>query len=105
MDYRAFAQVDLELLEQVRLSLTLNLRPVYFVPYEHWLTFVRPDNLILGNKAEQVTLDIDYPELLRAGMDAWMGGTYTLEFLKGTMEVSYNFASGRKSLIPYFHGG
>lgn len=105
VDARAFAQVELEVLEQVRLSVTLNLRPLYFVPYEHWFAFVRPDNLLLGNKAEQMALDIDYPALLKAGMDAWMGGTYSLEFLKGTLEVGYNFASGRKSLIPYIMGG
>ena len=97
--------MELELLEKVRLSVTFNLRPLYFVPYEHWLAFVRPDNLLLGNKGEQITLDIDYSELLRAGMDAWMGGTYSLEFLKGTIEVTYNLASGRKSLIPYILGG
>ena len=75
------------------------MRPFRIVPYEHWLAYVRPDNLLFGNKAEQVTLDLDYSKLLEAGMDAWMGGTYSLELLKGNLEVTYNGLFGHHSFL------
>jgi hypothetical protein len=79
---------DVNLFEWQHTRVYLSLHPFDIVPYEQWLAFVRPDALIFGDYSQWAfTQDPDYLQLLREGFDVWMGGTYSVEFLKVSMRV------------------
>jgi hypothetical protein len=87
------------------------------VPYEQWVAFVRPDALLFGdinewvfspskNEAELSPVDDEsLAEILLEGFDIWVGGTYSIELLKGNLEYTQNSKYLRRSLTSPFLKG
>jgi hypothetical protein len=44
--------LDLEIPGFYKAQFKINARPFYFVPFELWTAFVRPDALVLGDQGE-----------------------------------------------------
>ena len=82
--------------------MSANLQPLYIVPYEQWIAYVRPDNLLFGNKGEN-PLNISkisaYESLLTEGLDVWMGATYTLQLFRMSVDFTHNQVIGKKSIL------
>lgn len=82
--------------------MSVNLQPLYLVPYEQWVAYVRPDNLIFGNKGENplnITKISTYESLLTQGLDVWMGATYTLQLFRMSVDFTHNSVIGKKSIL------
>ena len=104
LDSRGSVMWNFEIKGLYKASYKFSFRPLYYVPVELWLAYVRPDALVFGDQGEQrYKLGTNYGALIEEVFDAWFGTTYTFELFKFNSEFTHDWSQAHVSLIDFYY--